>query len=101
MQNSVRICCHYLEADILVFVHTESPLVVVALPKERSESGSHSHGSAFRDCNEGDEKRKKRPEEEISDLEEITGPYVFCMIAQECSPVLSSRLRGANVLHIC
>src|SRR6266516_4299740 len=47
-----------------------------------------------------DEKRKKRTEEEISDLEEITGPYLCRMIAQERSPVLSSRLCGANVPHI-
>jgi hypothetical protein len=47
-----------------------------------------------------DEKRKKRTEEEISDLEEITGPYVFCMMAQERSPILSSRLWGANGPHI-
>jgi hypothetical protein len=46
------------------------------------------------------EKRKKRTEEEISDLEEITGPYLCRMIAQERSPVLSSRLCGANVPHI-
>ena len=47
-----------------------------------------------------DEKRKKRTEEEISDLEEITGPDLCRMIAQERSPVLSSRRCGASVSHI-
>ncbi len=47
-----------------------------------------------------DEKRKKRAEEEGSRLEEITGPYLCRMIAQERSPVLSSRRCGANVPHI-
>ena len=54
----------------------------------------------FRDCNEGVEKRKKRTEEEIRDLEEITGPYLCRMIAQERSPVLPSRLCGADVPHL-
>jgi hypothetical protein len=54
----------------------------------------------FRDCNEGVEKRKKRAEEEGSRLEEITGPCLCRMIAQERSPVLSSRRCGANVPHI-
>jgi hypothetical protein len=54
----------------------------------------------FRDCNEGVEKRKKRTEEEIRDLEEITGPDLWRMIAQERSPGLSSRPCGTNELHI-
>ncbi len=54
----------------------------------------------FRDCNEGVEERTKRTEEEISDLEEITGPDLCRMIAQERSPVLSSRPCDTNVLQI-
>jgi hypothetical protein len=35
----------------------------------------------FRDCNEGVEEGKKRTEEEVRDVLEITGPHVFCMSA--------------------
>jgi hypothetical protein len=37
-----------------------------------------------------DEKGKKRTEEKIPDLQKITGPDVFCMIAQERFPGLST-----------
>jgi hypothetical protein len=47
-----------------------------------------------------DEEGKKRPEEEIRDLQEIAGSYFCRMIAQERFPVLSTRPFSANVLHI-
>jgi hypothetical protein len=37
----------------------------------------------FRDFSEGDEEGKQRTKEEISDLQEITGPHLCRMIAQE------------------
>ena len=54
----------------------------------------------FRDCNEGVEERKKRTEEEGRRLEEITGPHIFCMIAEERFPVLSTGSLWANLPHI-
>jgi hypothetical protein len=44
----------------------------------------------FRDFNEGVEESKERTEEEIRDLEEIAGPHLCRMIAQESPPVLST-----------
>jgi hypothetical protein len=54
----------------------------------------------FRDCSEGVEERKERTEEEIRHWQEITGPDVFCMIAQERFPGLSMGACWANLLHI-
>ena len=62
-------CCHYLEADILVSVHTESPLGAVRATQGSVGERVTLTWITFRDCNEGVEKRKKRTEEEISDLE--------------------------------
>src|SRR5215467_5677348 len=67
---------------------------------DRSESGSHSYGSAFRDCNEGVEKRKSGRKKREDAWRRLTSPDVFGMIAQERSPVLSSRLCSANASHI-
>ena len=47
-----------------------------------------------------EEKGKKRTEEEIRDLQKITGPHLCSMIAQEGFPALSTGSFWANVLHI-
>lgn len=47
-----------------------------------------------------EEKGKKRTEEEIRDLQKITGPYLCRMIAQEDFPALSPGSFWAKVLHI-
>jgi len=47
-----------------------------------------------------DEERKERAKEQVRHLQEIAGPHVLCVIAQERRPVLSSRSRGANASHI-
>ena len=47
-----------------------------------------------------DEEGKERTEEEIRDLQEITGPHLCHMIAQERFPVLSTGSFWANLLHI-
>ena len=47
-----------------------------------------------------DEEGKERTEEEISHLQEITGPHLCRMIAQERFPVLSTGSFWANLLHI-
>jgi hypothetical protein len=47
-----------------------------------------------------DEEGKQRAEEEISDLQEIAGPHLSSMIAQECRPILSSRSRDAHLPHV-
>jgi hypothetical protein len=44
-----------------------------------------------------DEERKERAKEQVGHLQEIAGPYVFCVIAQERRPILSSWSRDANV----
>jgi len=47
-----------------------------------------------------DEECKKRTEEEIRYLQEITGPHFCRMIAQERFPVLPTGSFGASVLHV-
>src|SRR5260370_23433654 len=47
-----------------------------------------------------EEKGKKRTEEEIHDLQKITGPYLCRMIAQDDFPALSTGSFWANLLHI-
>jgi len=47
-----------------------------------------------------DEESKERTEEEIRHLQEITGPDLCCMIAQEDFPVLSRGVCLATLLHI-
>ena len=47
-----------------------------------------------------DEERKERAEEEIGDLQKITGPYFCCMIAEKRFPVLSTGSFWANLSHI-
>ena len=47
-----------------------------------------------------DEERKEGAKKQIGHLQEIAGPHVFCVIAQERRPVLSSRSRDANMSHI-
>src|SRR5260370_41184573 len=54
----------------------------------------------FRDFSEGVEESKERTEEEICHLQEITGPYLCRMIAQERFPGLSIGAFWANLLHI-
>jgi len=54
----------------------------------------------FRDFSEGDEESKERTEEEIRHLHEITGPDVFCVIAQERFPALSTGACCVNVKGI-
>ena len=44
----------------------------------------------FRDAQFDDEESKKRTEEEVSDLQKITGPHPFSMITQEGFPDLST-----------
>jgi hypothetical protein len=40
-----------------------------------------------------DEEGKERTEQEISDLQEITGPHISSVIMQEGRPLLPSRAR--------
>jgi hypothetical protein len=47
-----------------------------------------------------EEKGKKRTEEEVRDLQKITGPYLCRMIAQEDFPALSTGSFWANLLDI-
>ena len=47
-----------------------------------------------------DEEGKERTKEEICDLQEITGPHLCRMIAQERFPALPTGSFGANLLHI-
>jgi hypothetical protein len=54
----------------------------------------------FRDFNEGVEEGKKRTEEEIRDLQEITSPHLCSMIAKKRLPVLSTGSLWANLTHI-
>ena len=54
----------------------------------------------FRDFSEGVEESKERTEEEIRHLQEITGPYLCRMMAQECFPGLSRGAFWVNLLHI-
>ena len=44
-KTAIQICGHYLESDIVAFVHMESPPAVVVLPRDRWAIASHSHGS--------------------------------------------------------
>jgi hypothetical protein len=60
----------------------------------------HIHMDHLSRLQEGVEERKKRTEEEGSRLEEITGPHVFCMIAEERFPGLSTGSLWANLPHI-
>ena len=46
------------------------------------------------------EEGKKRTEEEVRDLQEITGLHLCRMITQEGFPALSTGSFGANLLHI-
>jgi hypothetical protein len=47
-----------------------------------------------------DEKGKERPEKEIGDLQKITGPYLFGMIAKKSRPILPSWSRDTSLPHI-
>src|SRR5207248_4593359 len=58
----------------------------------------HMHDLARLQLDE--EESKERTEEEIRDLEEIAGPHLCSMIAQESPPVLSTGSLWANLLHI-
>ncbi len=46
-----------------------------------------------------DEEGKERAKKQIGHLQEIAGPHVFCVIAQQRRPVLSSRSPDANMSH--
>jgi hypothetical protein len=54
----------------------------------------------FRDFSEGVEESKERTEEEIRHWQEITGPDLCRVIAQERFPALSTGSCWANLLHI-
>ena len=47
-----------------------------------------------------DEESKKRTEEEVSDLQKITGPHPFSMITQEGFPALSTGSFWVKLLYI-
>ncbi len=47
-----------------------------------------------------DEKGEERAEKEVSDLQEIACPNLYCMIAQEGRPILSSRSRDTRLPHV-
>lgn len=92
MQNAARICCRYLEADMLVAVHTESPLVAVRAPQGSVGERVTFTWMTFRDCNEGVEKRKKRTEEEGSRLEAHHRPR---RLLHDCAGTFSSSALSA------
>jgi hypothetical protein len=54
----------------------------------------------LRDCSEGVEEGKERTKEEIRHLQEIAGPRVFRMGAQECFPGLATGAFWACLAHI-
>jgi len=47
-----------------------------------------------------DEKRKERPKEQVSHLEEITGPDLSCMIVQKRPPALPRWARRTHAPHV-
>src|SRR3989440_4682363 len=52
-------------------------------------------------CLEFDEEEgKERPKEQVSHLQEVTGPDVRRVIAQKCAPLLTAWLLCANVPHV-
>ena len=53
----------------------------------------HTHVDNFPRFQFGDEEGKERTEQEISDLQEITGPNISSVIMQEGRPLLPSRAR--------
>ena len=81
VQNSARISGRYPESDRLVCVHTELPPAAVRATQASVGDRVTFTWITFRDCNEGDEESKKRTEEEVRDVEEITGPHLCSMIA--------------------
>ncbi len=85
-------CCHSLEAALLVVVQTESPLVAVRATQGSVGARVTCTGMTFRDCNEGVEKRKKRTEEQISDLEAHHRPR---SLPHECAGPFSSSVLSA------
>ncbi len=54
----------------------------------------------FRDAQFDDEESKKRTEEEVSDLQKITGPHPCSMITQEGFPALSTGSFWVKLLYI-
>ncbi len=48
----------------------------------------------------GDDERKERPEEQVMDLEEVAGPDVAGMVAQEGSPRLPTRPGWTCLAHV-
>jgi hypothetical protein len=100
VRNSARISYRYPESDILVFVQTESLRAAVRATQRSVGDRVTFTWMTFRDFNEGVEESKERTEEEISDLEEIAGPHLCSMIAQESPPVLSTGSLWASLFHI-
>jgi hypothetical protein len=49
---------------------------------------------------EGVEEREERSKEEISHLQEVTGPDVHCVVVQERRPLLSSWSWCVNMWHV-
>src|SRR5450755_2315756 len=47
-----------------------------------------------------DEKGKKRTEEEVCHLQEITRPHLCCMIVEKCLPTLATSSLWMNLPHI-
>ena len=60
----------------------------------------HIHVHDFPRFQLDDEKGKQRTEEEIGDLQEITGPHLCCMIAEKGLPSLSTSAFWMDLLHI-
>ena len=72
---------------------------MIRLPRVGRKS-RHTHMDHSARFEFHDEERKERAKEQVRHLQEIAGPHVLCVIAQERRPVLSSRSRGANASHI-
>jgi hypothetical protein len=53
----------------------------------------------LRDFSEGVEESTKRTEEEIGHRQTITGPYVFCVMAQDRFPALATAAFWARLAH--
>ena len=75
---------------MLAFAHREWPPAEVRATQRSVGDRVTFTCITLRDAQFDEEKDKKRTEEEIRDLQKITGPYLCRMIAQKDFPALST-----------
>jgi hypothetical protein len=103
-------CCHASEtrAKLVIVIANKilwclsigSSLPQVLCGPRVGRKSRHTHMDHSARFEFDDEERKERAKEQVRHLQEIAGPHVLCVSAQERRPVLSSRSRGANASHL-